>query len=233
MKSCRPPVKESAFRYLWSGFDLLYRHGLETLCLKLLQRMSIDSVFTGLLLRFYAFTKGLQMSPEEIRAIIPWVRNAGSLLIFGLGRDTSMWIALGPEDIVFLEDDPRWVCMNSGFREHIREVGYRTQRRDYVGLLQQPDKLAMDLPGEILHRCWDVVLVDAPNGYEDHHPGRMQSIFMASRLASPGGFVIIHDMDRTVEQVYARKFLGACIHTCQRLGIFDSAGNGREDDHGR
>ena len=123
----------------------------------------------------------------------------------------------------FLEDNPRWVRMNARFSKYIRTVHYGTERRDYIELLYQEEKLVMDLPGEILHKSWDVVLVDAPNGYEDHHPGRMKSIFMASRLASQKGVVIVHDMDRKVEQVYANRFLGTCIRSCRRLGVFSCA----------
>lgn len=54
---------------------------------------------------------------------------------------------------------------------------------------------------------WDVILVDAPEGYRDHHPGRQQSIFLASRLARPGTTVFLHDAERTVESLCAARYL--------------------------
>ena len=70
----------------------------------------------------------------------------------------------------------------------------------------------MDLPREVMETPWDVIFVDAPEGYdmsfEMTQPGRMQSIYMASILGQKGlSHVFVHDCDRPVEQVYCTRFL--------------------------
>jgi 23S rRNA G2069 N7-methylase RlmK/C1962 C5-methylase RlmI len=64
-------------------------------------------------------------------------------------------------------------------------------------------------------RRWDVIVIDGPAGHDNHEkytgreaPGRMKSIYMASKLVAPGGFVFVHDCDRLVEQQYAARYLG-------------------------
>jgi hypothetical protein len=59
-----------------------------------------------------------------------------------------------------------------------------------------------------------VIVVDAPAGYANHFeltgreaPGRMKSIYMASKLVNKGGFVFVHDCDREVERRYATEYL--------------------------
>jgi hypothetical protein len=73
----------------------------------------------------------------------------------------------------------------------------------------------MNLPQEIRATSWDVVLVDAPNGFiiADEYPGfgpihgRMQSIYASSGLVAAGGFIFVHDAQREVENASCNKFL--------------------------
>jgi glucuronoxylan 4-O-methyltransferase len=66
----------------------------------------------------------------------------------------------------------------------------------------------MELPDEVGSREWDIILVDGPRGWRDDQPGRMKSIFAASRLIGRPGDVFVHDCERAVENVYSNKFLG-------------------------
>ena len=65
----------------------------------------------------------------------------------------------------------------------------------------------MRLPEQVTQSRWDVILVDGPAGYTDENPGRMQSIYTASKLIKKGGYVFVHDCHRKVEQVYSDKYL--------------------------
>ena len=85
-----------------------------------------------------------------------------------------------------------------------RRVGYSTQIR--TGLVEPCPLPEGDLE-PVLAAHWDVILVDGPEGYRDHHPGRQQSIFLASRLARPGTTVFLHDAQRTVESLSAARYL--------------------------
>jgi glucuronoxylan 4-O-methyltransferase len=66
----------------------------------------------------------------------------------------------------------------------------------------------MDLPVELGSRRWDVILVDGPAGYDDTQPGRMKSIYAASRLVAAGGRVFVHDCDRPAERAFTSRYLG-------------------------
>jgi glucuronoxylan 4-O-methyltransferase len=78
----------------------------------------------------------------------------------------------------------------------------------------------MQLPERIRDHRWDVILVDAPPGDGPGRPGRMQSIYEASRLAAPDACVFVHDIDRPVEKWFSTRFLGRSIDTVHRLGVF-------------
>jgi glucuronoxylan 4-O-methyltransferase len=87
-------------------------------------------------------------------------------------------------------------------------------------LNQDPKNLAIELPPEILETAWDLIFVDAPEGYEATKPGRMQSIYMASILAQKGkAHVFVHDCDRPAERAYCDRFLscGCLIRSVEKL----------------
>lgn len=150
---------------------------------------------------------------DEMKAIISAVREKAfcRFLIFGLGNDSLFWSKLNRRGLtVFVEDSPAWLTGVTDKYPHIKAflVDYETKRTQWETLLESPDTLNMVLPGSISDRAWDVILVDGPEGYDDSTPGRMKSIFVASRLAARRGHIFVHDCDRKIEQVYADRFLG-------------------------
>jgi len=144
------------------------------------------------------------------------------LLVFGAGNDSSMWQQLNAGGTtVFLEHNPEWIEKIRSIDAvlDIRPVEYTTRITEWRELLGQRDSLQMDLPQDVRQTRWDVVLVDAPNGFviADEHPrlgpihGRMQSIFAASQLAAPNGYIFVHDAQREVENACCEKLLtGSC-----------------------
>jgi len=176
-------------------------------------------------LRAYRRSAKFQLSPGEIAMVLGQLRKAGNFLVFGVGRDTPMWVALGPEQTHFLEDDPAWIAANSKWTDRIHRVHYSTVLEQYRELLHRPEALELDLPSTVAAREWDLILVDAPYGFEPGRPGRMQSIYAASRLVRPGGVVLVHDMDREVEQLYASAFLGPQSRRVGRMAMFRAIWN--------
>ena len=166
-------------------------------------------------------TPGVQLQPAEVLPIVRAIRSrpSCSLLVFGCGNDSRLW-----EDVnsggttAFIEDDPAWAentqTRLKGARVYRSEYG--TRLSEWVSLLNGGDNLKLDLPEEVTSRLWDVIVVDGPAGHDNHEkytgqeaPGRMKSIYMASRLVAPGGAVFVHDCDRLVEQQYANRYLGS------------------------
>jgi hypothetical protein len=145
------------------------------------------------------------------------VANApGNVLIFGVGRDSHLWIDANRRGrTVFLEDVPEWIEVA---RSHVPgieviRVSYSTRRFLWKWHVKRPEgRLTMKgLPDWIRRVGWRLVLVDAPQGQSWKRPGRMQSSWEASRLASGHGDpvdVLVHDCHREVEATCADRFLG-------------------------
>jgi len=155
---------------------------------------------------------GVQLSARELAAVSSAVcrRESCAFLVFGLGNDSRFWRRLNRKGMtIFLEDDEQWLRKVTARDPKLRalRVDYGTRRSQWRELLDARDRLDMPLPAEVGSRPWDVILVDAPAGWRDDQPGRMQSIFLASRLAGEGGDVFVHDCDRTVERSYCDHYL--------------------------
>lgn len=156
---------------------------------------------------------GVILEVEELRPIVEAIRRRrdGSLLVFGCGHDSVFWEKVNRHGhTAFVEDDPEWAGRARAqlVRAQVHLVRYGTQRRFWRELLDDEDGLAMELPDDVLDRHWDVIIVDAPAGFDDTTPGRMKSIYAASRLARPGTRVFVHDCERPVEDAFASKYLG-------------------------
>jgi uncharacterized protein (TIGR01627 family) len=170
---------------------------------------------------YLAEVPDVQLQLDEMRPIVEAIQSIPgcSLLVFGCGNDSALWERVNKEGTtLFLEDDPGWASEIGARLEHAQVcvVKYDTELNQWESLLQRPESLPLDLPEELAGRRFDVILVDGPAGHDRHleltgkvPPGRMQSIYMASQLVTPGGYVFVHDCDRPVEQRYATEFLGA------------------------
>jgi len=153
----------------------------------------------------------VQMTAAEIFPVLRAIRArpAGSLLVFGCGNDSPLWQKLNANGVTaFIEDDPAWAAAT---RTRVADatvcvVRYGTKRRQWRQMLRRPAMLAMDLPQEIRSRQWDIILVDGPAGYDDRRPGRMKSIYEASRLVAADGKIFLHDAERDVESAYAGEY---------------------------
>jgi len=167
------------------------------------------------------------MRPSEIQEIAETVKASAPcrMLVFGLGNDSSFWNMLNRGgDTLFLEDSAIWrdriTSIDPGLEVCLVKYGtYLGQWRD---LLDRPRDLEMDLPSKVTENRWDIILVDAPQGYRAQNPGRMKSIFAASLLRRSDSSVFIHDCNRTVETVYSDSFLGEEFTLVGRLRHYRS-----------
>lgn len=136
-----------------------------------------------------------------------------NLLVFGVGRDSSLWIDTNDGGrTTFIEDVGRWADYA---REHVDgievvDVRYWTLRAMWSFLRFVPSMLFMrTLPAHVLETRWDVILVDAPRGTRWYRRGRMMSIYTASVLAKRArGHVFVHDCHRRTEAECSDAFLG-------------------------
>lgn len=139
-----------------------------------------------------------------------------NLLVFGVGRDSSLWLdANASGRTVFLEDVPQWAAFARdavpGIEVH--DVRYGTLRVFWPILKHFEERLLMDgLPVDVDEVDWDVILVDAPRGTRWYRPGRMMSIYTASvlgRRTTAASDVFVHDCHRRVEREASDRFFGA------------------------
>lgn len=166
------------------------------------------------ILRAMRRVNGIQLSAAELRTIAFTVKRKAPcrFLIFGFGNDAPFWIRLNRRGTtVFLEDNEEWLqkAIRRNPEAAIHPIVYHTLRPQWRALLDAPDRLATKLPESVEQTRWDVILVDAPAGWGDATPGRMKSIYLASRLVAAHGDVFVHDCDREVERVYCDRFLHA------------------------
>lgn len=152
----------------------------------------------------------IQLTPVQLKIISDTLKGGCNFLVFGVGNDSSFWLKANKNGkTIFIEDDKNWL-------EEVKQkcpginiyfVDYQTKLSDNWKLLDSPEKLSLELSDEIKNTKWDVILVDAPRGYQDDQPGRMKSIYEASVLIKNGGYVFVHDCDRSTEKTYSDKYL--------------------------
>ena len=167
-----------------------------------------------------------QMSVEEYSLIAEEIekRSPCNVLVFGVGRDSQLWIDTNRGGTtLFLEDNSSWIQKTAEQvpELNVHEVIYKTRRSQWREILCAEDFsfLMLDLPAYILDTPWDVIVVDAPAGWADDKPGRMQSIYTTAQLAqkSCDTALFLHDCDRPAEAAFGTKFFGD-QHLVQSIG---------------
>ena len=151
-----------------------------------------------------------------------------NFLVFGLGQDAFLWQEINKTGrTLFLEDDKDWIGQFSQSNLEIVSVDYTTESKDHESIGFDEKILEMKLPDSIRETRWDIVMVDGPLGHNPPRPykgpGRMQSIFEASRLLKPGGICIVDDMGRLIERTYSLEYFGKnnIFHLIEnKLGFF-------------
>lgn len=169
----------------------------------------------------------LQLSVDEY--LVVWneiTRRAPCrLLIFGCGKDSTLWIRANKGGrTLFIENNKEWSehaakhLAECGIEAdfEIRLVSYWTMLHQWKLLLNRPWLLRL----RMIERDWDVVFVDAPPGVGWRAQGRMRSIYTASVVACDDATIIVHDMDRELEQAYTARYLGPASNNLHRLSVW-------------
>ncbi|KAE8693494.1 Glucuronoxylan 4-O-methyltransferase 2 [Hibiscus syriacus] len=158
-------------------------------------------------------------------------RSPCNFLVFGLGHDSLMWTSLNHGGrTVFLEEDKAWIEQIKGKLPslesyHVEYVTKVQQADDLMetGMKEEECKVVGDprfskcelalkgFPNEIYDVEWNVIMVDAPTGFHDEAPGRMNAIYTAGLMArnreEGDTDVFVHDVDRVVEDKFSKAFL--------------------------
>lgn len=151
----------------------------------------------------------IQMYAHEVFFIARTLRPPLNFLVFGMGNDSVFWSSLNRDGrTAFIEDQKTWFDQIQRANPLLEAylVEYGTKLEEARRLIDCPETLAMELPPGIRNTAWDVILVDGPAGYENGTPGRMKSIYEASRLIKKGGSIFVHDQEREVEREYCDRY---------------------------
>lgn len=158
--------------------------------------------------------KGL-MSKKQYLAISRKLIHASpcNLLVFGLGEDSYLWDKINNDGVtIFLEDSAEWIAKTNDGSLTVKQVKYNTEISEYPEIGFNEEKLKLDLPDEVRNLDYDFIIVDAPLGHQPPRPykgpGRMSSIYTASKLLKFGGTAVVDDMGRMVEEMYAFHYFG-------------------------
>jgi len=135
-----------------------------------------------------------------------------NVLVFGLGEDSYLWKSANKGgNTIFIENIKSW---GDKFPDlDVEIVNYKTTVLDFPNNLNE-EKLLLDLSEDITKIKWDIVIIDSPVGhnppcskgscklcsYTNPAPGRMSSIFSASKLIHNNSIVIIDDINREIEK---------------------------------
>lgn len=167
---------------------------------------------------------GIILNRDEISAIVSVIRQKEPqrFLVFGLGNDSLFWWMINRRrTTVFIEGDRDWyeLTLEKYPQLDIHLVGYSTNISQWQEMFGSPTAFDLELPTEVVEGNWDLILVDAPDGWQETSPGRMQSIAVASQLINLGGDVFVHDCDRWIEKAYSSEYLRNenLIHEVDRL----------------
>jgi hypothetical protein len=162
---------------------------------------------------------GIQLRPAELIKVFHSIRKFDQcrLLIFGLGNDSPFWVDANSRGrTVFLEDYKPWYDKITARFPAIEAypVSYPCNITQWREVLEQPERLEVQLPSAVSDTPWDVILVDGPRGHQfnEEIPGRMSSIYMSSKLAGKGGYIFVHDAERNVEKAFSARYLGGADH---------------------
>lgn len=132
-----------------------------------------------------------------------------NFLVFGTGHDSVFWREVNNfGTTVFLEHDPKWVLEKSS---DVFLVKYTCNIKNHKTLLEEYKNniytnLELKFPEEVYKHNWDVIFVDGPPGNKKNSIGRMQSIYMANKLANMNTQIFVHDCNRPVEDIYTKEF---------------------------
>jgi len=135
------------------------------------------------------------------------------MLVFGVGKDSQLWMNVNHKgETTFLEDSISWLTQIRTENPKINGylIKYNSLLVEWRELFNNPsNRLMLTLPDEVRQKEWDIILVDAPAGYNESTPGRMLSIYTTSVLSekSKDVDIFVHDCDREVERVYCDRFL--------------------------
>lgn len=168
------------------------------------------------------YTDEIQLAPPQIEMIANTVRGRAPgcrLLVFGLGRDAGMWQRLNADGCtLFVEDNEHWARHALQRHPDLQVLRVSYAGRTVAGSLPldaaaRKGLAAFPLPPELERTDWDVIVVDAPFGFDAGCPGRSVPLHWTRQLMGPHTHVFVDDYERPLERAYTDALIAPrCAH---------------------
>lgn len=172
--------------------------------------------------------KGGIMSKKEYKLIYDYINSIQpcNLLVFGLGNDSYFLNEINSGYSLFLENIEDWYKKFKDSGLNIKMIDYNIPRDQWKNKLNEfkkngiCDDLLINGHSDLSEINWDVIIVDGPygKGY-----GRHQSLYTSWKLKKEHTYVIVHDVDRDIENQYCNNVIlnnSKEIDKIDRLKIF-------------
>lgn len=188
---------------------------LVLLCLLLVSSSASDDKSAGVLAalarcRQFAVThlRGREQSVASYMHVCLELVFAHQPLVFGLGRDSRVYLALNSR-MAFVEDNVEWIqSANLPCDACVVNFNYSTVMQD--GIVLRDDQIPPIDAVALRGRAFDFILVDAPHGRKAGEPGRYQPIKFAAQQRAAGhlALVCVHDLQRPLESALFARYFG-------------------------
>ena len=122
-------------------------------------------------------------------------------LIYGLGNDSKYWDSVCIA--TFIEENPLWAEKSGIDRDKIILYNYKDITVENSFYKTDTELSSYPLPTQ---EKYDVIVIDAPTGYNNQCPGRLLPIYWAKQMLNKGGIIYVDDCNRPLEKYAIEKY---------------------------
>jgi len=164
--------------------------------------------------------KYVQMDDAVLKRIFEHIylmEKKANILVFGLGFDSILYQTANEKgQTYFIEDDQFFININNNIKNKVL-FEYKTSIKDSMNYTEEDLKKYTE-PPLIRQIEWDLIIIDGPCGYQEHHPGRSLPIYWSSLCKK--ATIYIDDSAREVENKFIKMFFSntAKIDTIEKRG---------------
>lgn len=156
------------------------------------------------------YNNKIQLSKILILKILKNIVNKNKkVLIFGMGHDSILWYkANNSKNIFFVESDENYINLNSEInKKNIIKYKYKNINV-FKSLKNEIDPSVYELPQKLeRNKPFDVILIDAPQGYADNLPGREIPYYWSRyKLMHSKTKIYMDDIKRPLELHLLKKY---------------------------
>jgi len=153
------------------------------------------------------YNKNIQISKEVINDVFSNFTPNTKMLVFGLGYDSKMWYN-GNKNTYFIESNDEYISLNINDipNSNIIKYEYKNINVNNSFKMSDDDIKKYIIPKEIESEAFDIIIIDGPEGWADHKPGRLIPYYWASILSKKDTIIYADDSSRRLEKYCINKF---------------------------